>query len=164
VDTSLALESIPVMIRFLDANGRTELVNREWEQRLGWTLEEIQRQDLDVTALTFSDTDYRRQILKFVAESNGDWRDSKLRTRNGRMRDTSWTVIHLSDGTRVGIGQDVSERKRTEEKLRRSREQLRSLARYLQIVREEERTRIARELHDQIGQDLTAINYQWKPA
>jgi PAS domain S-box-containing protein len=150
-------DHIPVMVRFLDANGRTELVNREWEHRLGWTLEEIQRQKLDVTAVTFPDTDYRREILKFIAESNGEWRDSKPRTRNGRVIDTAWTVVHLSDGTRIGIGQDITERKRTEEELRRSREQLRSLAQYLQIVREEERTRIARELRDEIGQALTAI-------
>ena len=38
-----------------------------------------------------------------------------------------------------------------------SREQLRELAAYLQNVREEERTRIARELHDELGQMLTGI-------
>jgi len=141
----------------LDANGRTELVNREWEHTLGWTLEEIQGQNLDITAATFPDPEYRRGILKFIAESNGEWRDSKPRARNGRVIDTTWTIVHLSDGTRIGIGQDITERKRTEEELRRSREQLRSLARYLQLVREEERARIARELHDEIGQALTAI-------
>lgn len=49
------------------------------------------------------------------------------------------------------------ERKRTEEKLRESREQLRALSIYLQYVREEERTRIAREVHDELGQALTGL-------
>jgi signal transduction histidine kinase len=43
------------------------------------------------------------------------------------------------------------------EKIRQSREQLRHLANHLQKVREEERTRIARELHDQFGQTLTVL-------
>jgi two-component system sensor histidine kinase UhpB len=56
-----------------------------------------------------------------------------------------------------GTAQDITERKHAEEELRNSREQLRNLAAYLQSVREEERTYIARELHDEIGQPLTAI-------
>ncbi|MGW8185877.1 MAG: sensor histidine kinase [Desulfobacterales bacterium] len=43
------------------------------------------------------------------------------------------------------------------EKIRQSREQLRHLTSHLQKVREEERTRIARELHDQFGQTLTVL-------
>ena len=49
------------------------------------------------------------------------------------------------------------ERKRAEEELRRSREQLRALTAYLQSVREEERVKIAREIHDDLGQSLTAL-------
>jgi glucose-6-phosphate-specific signal transduction histidine kinase len=44
---------------------------------------------------------------------------------------------------------EIIERNRMEEELRNSREQLRNLAAYLQSVREEERSRIARELHDE---------------
>src|ERR1035438_1949151 len=47
--------------------------------------------------------------------------------------------------------------KRAEELLVLQREQLRALAERLQWVREEDRTRVARDLHDQIGQILTAI-------
>ncbi len=43
------------------------------------------------------------------------------------------------------------------EALKRSREQLRDLASYLQDVREQERTRIAREIHDDFGQSLTIL-------
>jgi signal transduction histidine kinase len=41
--------------------------------------------------------------------------------------------------------------------LRNSREQLRNLAAYLQRAREEERTHVAREIHDELGQSLTAL-------
>lgn len=52
---------------------------------------------------------------------------------------------------------DITERKRAEEELQRSRDQLRALAARVQRVREEERTRVAREIHDELGQALTAI-------
>lgn len=50
----------------------------------------------------------------------------------------------------VGSMMEVSERKRTEA-------QLRNLAARLEAIREEERTRIAREIHDEVGQALTAL-------
>src|SRR5437867_12946739 len=47
--------------------------------------------------------------------------------------------------------------KRAQEELRASAEQLRNLAASLLSVREEERARIAREIHDELGQSLTAV-------
>lgn len=57
----------------------------------------------------------------------------------------------------LGIAEDVTERKKAEDELRRSREQLRNLLAHAQSVREEERTRISREIHDELGQALTAL-------
>ena len=57
----------------------------------------------------------------------------------------------------LALARDVTERKRAEEELRNSREQLRNLSTHLQFVREEERTRIAREIHDELGQAMTAL-------
>jgi signal transduction histidine kinase len=64
----------------------------------------------------------------------------------------------------VGCGRDVSkekqleeERKQVKEELIKSHEILRNLFAHLQSVREEERTRISREIHDELGQALTAL-------
>ncbi|WP_375507380.1 response regulator [uncultured Caballeronia sp.] len=57
----------------------------------------------------------------------------------------------------VGTVQDITERKRTEEELLASRERLRELSAYLEAIREEERRRIAMEIHDELGQVLTAL-------
>ena len=53
-----------------------------------------------------------------------------------------------------------AERRRAEEGLRQSHEQLRALSAHLQHVREEERTRMAREVHDELGQALTGMKLE----
>ena len=61
------------------------------------------------------------------------------------------------DGLLLALVRDVTERQRAQEDRQRSFEQLRALAARLQSVREEERKRVAREIHDQLGKALTAI-------
>jgi PAS domain S-box-containing protein len=55
------------------------------------------------------------------------------------------------------ILRDITERKRAQEELRASREQLRALAARIQAAREEERTHVAREIHDVLAQELTSL-------
>jgi sigma-B regulation protein RsbU (phosphoserine phosphatase) len=55
------------------------------------------------------------------------------------------------------IGRDVSERKRVEAELRRSREDLRNLSAHIESAREQERSRIAREVHDELGVTLSKL-------
>ncbi|HYF29616.1 MAG TPA: PAS domain S-box protein [Chitinophagaceae bacterium] len=56
-----------------------------------------------------------------------------------------------------GILQDITERKRAELELKQTNEQLHSLSGHLQDIREEERIHIAREIHDELGQQLTGL-------
>jgi PAS domain S-box-containing protein len=84
----------------------------------------------------------------------------RLRSRKGAP-----LSVHLSlNPLRLGstravclIASDLSETKRAEQELRASSEQLRNLTAHLLSVREEERTRISREVHDELGQSLTAV-------
>lgn len=57
----------------------------------------------------------------------------------------------------LGCHIDVTDRRKMEQSLLQSREQLRALAVHLQSVREEEAKRIARELHDEMGAALTGL-------
>ncbi|HWR90142.1 MAG TPA: ATP-binding protein, partial [Dissulfurispiraceae bacterium] len=57
----------------------------------------------------------------------------------------------------VIVNQDITMRKEAEDALREREEQYRSLYAHLQTVREQERTVIAREVHDELGQSLTAL-------
>lgn len=68
----------------------------------------------------------------------------------------------LIGGTRqlTVVLRDVTERRRAEAELREMNRQLRQLSTSLQNVREQERTRIARELHDDIGQQLTGLKLE----
>jgi signal transduction histidine kinase len=69
------------------------------------------------------------------------------------------TLTHLVPAVHRTLREaaERADRKRAEARLRDSHEQLRALSVYLQYVREEERTRIAREVHDELGQQLTKL-------
>jgi PAS domain S-box-containing protein len=96
----------------------------------------------------------RKESIKgFINENvHKDGRTVILETNGIPIFDASGSLL----GYR-GADKDITERKRAEKELANSREQLRALSRYLQAAREEERTFIAREIHDELGQELTAL-------
>jgi PAS domain S-box-containing protein len=71
------------------------------------------------------------------------------------IRDESGRFYRLA-----GIAEDITGRKQAQEKLQHSESQLRALSAKLQSAREEEATRIAREIHDELGQALTAVRLE----
>ena len=152
-------DHVPAMINFIGQDGELSMVNPEWERTLGWTLQEIKQGHYDVWAEMYPDPEERRRAKTFVADASGRWEDFRTKVRSGQIIDTSWAEVRLSDGTIIGIGQDVTARKRTEENLRATTEQLRALARRLQSVRENESARISREIHDELGSALTTLKW-----
>jgi PAS domain S-box-containing protein len=65
--------------------------------------------------------------------------------------------IHEGKQARLILANDISEKIKAEESLKYSYEEIRLLASHLQDIREEERAAIAREIHDELGQQLTGL-------
>lgn len=75
-----------------------------------------------------------------------------------------WTedeqMFALAVSNLVALAYEQAERRRAEEQLEQSQQRLRSLTARLESVREEERIRIAREIHDELGQSLTGVKLE----
>jgi len=93
----------------------------------------------------------------------GGLRSVCIRTRQGEKR---WVeiittgIVYQGEPAAVVTANDITDRRNAEQSLHESREQLQDLARYLQTVREDERSRIAHEIHDEFGQALTVIKME----
>jgi signal transduction histidine kinase len=88
--------------------------------------------------------------------------EAEYRTKDGRYIPILFSADRMplseSDGTAVVcVALDITELKRSRHALAESRERLRELARHLNATIEADRSRIAREIHDQLGQAMTGL-------
>jgi PAS domain S-box-containing protein len=148
----------------LDKNGRLTFANDFLLKLTGWKREEAIGQDwFD----NFLPDDVRKKVKKMFYETldTGVFPlsyQNEIITKDGELRLIGWSnIIHQDNKNKTyavtSIGEDITERKKAEKKLRDSHNQLRSLAERLQLIREEERATVAREIHDDLGQVLTAL-------
>jgi PAS domain S-box-containing protein len=145
-------------------SGRYLSANSALARMFGYSSpEELVRSVTDIAREIFVDQDSRRELIRLV-ELQGAVKgfEYELCRKDGS---TIWVsesmrAVRNEQGETLyyeGTKEDITERKRAEEELQRTLGQVRTLSRRLEIVREDERTRIARELHDELGVRLTCL-------
>ena len=113
-------------------NGMEDLIAPESRERLRQRMQGQEMGPIEVMCI-------RKDGTTFLGET-----DSRL-------------VTYLGREVRIVSCRDITQLKQAQEDLRQTLERLRALATRLQQAREEERKRVAREIHDHLGQSLTAI-------
>ena len=159
---SRAVEQSPASVVITDPQGNIEYVNPKFTAITGYTLEEAQGKNPSILRSYLTPAATYRELWDTVL-SGREWRGEFANNkRNGELywesafispiKDATGTITHL-----VAVKEDITARKQAQEELQRSLDQLHALAGRLERVREEERKRVAREVHDQLGQTLTAL-------
>ncbi len=98
--------------------------------------------------------DFVESIIKNVFLNGSDNIEIELITKNNEKIPYYFTGSYIkynNEDCLMGVGIDISEKTNYQN-------QLRDLALHIQNIREEERTSISREIHDELGQQLTALN------
>jgi PAS domain S-box-containing protein len=147
-----------------DPEGRVRFWNQGAEAVFGYTAEEMLGQSI---LRLYPDPEEARPLFRqdlgrvlHGEDSAGEW---QRRRKDGSLVwiDSKRVVLRDADGTAIGIlgvARDIGERKRTSEELLASHVQLRELAHRLRSVREQERAVMARQIHDELGQALSALH------
>ena len=83
--------------------------------------------------------------------------ERNLTRKDGSLLPVEISASLLPNHSLLGLVRDISRRKRAEDELRQSREQMRALSAYLKTALEDERTFIAHEIHEELGQMLVGL-------
>jgi PAS domain S-box-containing protein len=160
---SVAFNSSPVMASLsLFEGGRFLAVNDRFVTLSGYSREEAVGHTAIELGLWPDPTD-RSKIME-ILKRDGRVRafEAGLRMKNGDYRTILLSIEAIElDGQRclLHAGNDITARKQAETLLRTSEERLRALSARIHSAREEEGTRIAREIHDELGSALTGLKW-----
>ena len=163
------IDAIPHQIWSGPPDGTLDYCNDRWRSYMGLEMKDVRGDGWQ----RMLHPDDRDRVLKAWHESvvNGTPYEQEERHRraDGTYR---WFLargvpLHDAEGRIVrwyGTNTDIEDRKCAEQMLRDSHSRLRALSARLQSVREEEAARIAREIHDDLGQKLTGLKMDLRRA
>ncbi len=156
----LLFENSPMpMMLFMKSDYAITDVNKAAVDHYGYSREEfLQMSALDIRPDEEKEAFKQRVDIKI--ENNygqGIWRHKKKSGDMIHVEIHAHDHLHNELPARLVLINDVTEKLRIEEKLQETLEETRRLASSLESIREEERARISRDIHDQLGQILTAL-------
>ena len=153
------LDSLPGVFYCYDAKLRFRRWNKNFAHVTGYSNSEMAtKQPLDFFA--GPDQELIRARIQEVFATGRSEAEADFIAKDGSRTPyffTGLTAEIAGQPHLVGVGIDLSARKAVEAALQDSREQLRALTARSESLREEERIRISREIHDELGQKLTGL-------
>ncbi len=151
-------EESPLGIALLDENWRIVASNPALQELLGYGQEELRHREFSEFIQTGEAGGCQELFTGLAAGVRQACQiEGNYRRKNGQL---SWGRLSLSSSVAgegplvVGMLEDISEQKQAEVEIRDYRGKLRSVALQLSLAEEQERRRLATELHDQVGQIL----------
>jgi len=157
----MIFENSPLGIVYLDPAGIISACNDSFAEKAGYVKERL----VGFNAIApLKDGGIKAAFRRCLAGEVGHYEGPCL-LRSGKeptLIRASYSPVVSEDGVIsgcMGIVEDITERKLAEEELRKSEKQLRLLSTRLLSVQEDERKRIAGELHDSISSSLSAIKF-----
>ena len=138
--------------KFIDVNiAAIDFYGYNKEEFLRMTSNDIRP---DYAAYELKDFDFTNET---GVHNAGIWDHKKNDGTIVRVNIIAHNILYEGKDVRLVLANDVTEKVKAEEELIKSHEALRQLATHLEKVRETERTLIAREIHDELGQQLTGL-------
>ena len=157
-------EQLPIPICVFSDTGETRFLNNAFIDTFGYTKEDIPTRK-DWHRKAYPDETYRSLVMA-TREQHDKRSPSEIRTtlicefevtcKNGSKKHIEFSA---STGDKViyVVANDITGKVKAEQELKESHRQLRELSSYLENIREEERKHISREIHDELGQQLTLL-------
>jgi PAS domain S-box-containing protein len=159
------LDSVLESVVATDLDGCITFWARGAESLFGYSAGEMLGRALEPLMFPLaSEPDHEWREIRDQVLASGSWtgRGVPCRRKSADFwADVTFAPVSTADGRVVGIiavHRDVTELRRNQELVKESHERTRSLAARLIAIREHERSSIARELHDELGQALTRLN------
>jgi two-component system sensor histidine kinase UhpB len=159
----ILFETAGSFISVADTDGRLLELNPEAERLSGWQRQEVlEKSFLKLFVPQAYEKAVKEDFQKVLSGQETRGFEMPLKLRDGGERPFLWNVNRLlgKDGEVLGVmavGQDITAQKRAEGDLRESEQKLRLLTTQILNAQEDERKRISRELHDELGQSLTVL-------
>lgn len=155
-------EQLPIPIFVFDEKGETRFLNNAFIETFGYTKEDIPTR-MTWLDKAYPDSQLRNQVITDYEKTkkNDPEKTRSISQYEVVCMDGSKKIIEffmsIGDKNVYVVANDITGKVKAEHELKQSHRQLRELSSHLENIREEERKHISREIHDELGQQLTLL-------